>query len=167
MSETSMSPAERLREELRKYAIISAYLFVCFGVVLLYRDSILEAQGGSPLAWSLALVKALVMGKFILIGDALSVGSRADAHPMLHRIAWKTVTMLLLLIVFKVLEEIIIGWFHDQTVAQVLNEYLELSWIQQVAPELLMLLILIPLISVTEVYRTIGQDRFREIMRGR
>lgn len=32
---------ERLREELHRYAIISAYLFVCFSVILLYRSAVL------------------------------------------------------------------------------------------------------------------------------
>lgn len=164
MTEAAATPRERLREELRKYALISAYLFVCFGVILLYESSILEASGGDPLAWTLALVKALVMGKFILIGDALSVGSRAAEHPLLHRIAWKSLAMLAILIVFKCLEELVVGWFHDRSAGQVLGEFLDRSWIQMVAPVFLMLLILIPLMAAAEIYRAIVGERFQRFL---
>lgn len=160
----SITKGERLREEIRKYALISAYLFVCFAVVLLYDTANRGISSGDPLPWTLALIKALVMGKFILIGDALSVGKRADNHPLLHRIAWKTGAMLLLLIVFKVLEEIVVGWFHDKGVSAVFAELAEMSWVQIVAPISLMLLILIPLMTATEIYRAVGRARFRALL---
>ena len=159
-----MTWRDQLREEMSKYAVISAYLFVCFGVALLYEASMLEASGPITVTWTMALVKALVMGKFILIGDALSVGRRANAHPLFHRIAWKTLAMLPLLVVFKLLEELIVGWFHDRTLMQSASELLERSWIQLVAPILLMLLVLIPLITASEIYRAVGGSRFREFL---
>jgi uncharacterized membrane protein YjfL (UPF0719 family) len=155
---------ERLKEEMYKYALISAYLFVCFAVILLYEASQSDASSNQTLPFSLALVKALVMGKFILIGEALSVGSRADAHPLLHRTVWKTLAMLILLIVFKIIEELIVGWFHGVMPAQVAEEFLAHTWIQMVAPPLLMLLVLIPLISATELYRALGKEKFRSLL---
>lgn len=158
------SKGEKLLEELRKYALISAYLFVCIAVILLYDLSVQDAGTSSPWPWGIALVKALVLGKFILIGDALSVGSRADNHPLLHRVAWKSVAMLAMLIVFKILEELIVGWVHGTTPATVFEEFLERTWIQDLAPLLLMLLILIPLIAASEIYRAVGAERFREFL---
>jgi hypothetical protein len=166
MSETANTKGERLKEELRKYAFISAYLFVCFGVILLYESALLSTDGGNPLPWTLALVKALVMGKFILIGEALSVGAKANAHPLLHRIFWKSLAMLALLVVFKLIEELVVGWFHDRTAAQVMSEFFERSWIQIVAPVLLMLLILIPLVSAAEIYKAVGGERMQKFLLG-
>ena len=43
MNETAKPTVrERAGEELRKYAMVSAYLWVCFAVIALYRASILE-----------------------------------------------------------------------------------------------------------------------------
>lgn len=164
MAETVTSRSGRLAQELRKYALISTYLFICFSVLLLYETSLTAAPAGDPVPWSLALVKALVLGKFILIGEALSVGAHADSYPLLHRILWKSVAMLAVLVVFKALEELIIGWLHEQTAAQVLNEFLERSGVADVAPLLLMLLILVPLISATEIYGAVGGERFRQLL---
>lgn len=152
---------QRLLEELRKYALITLYLWVCFGVILLNKAAVLSEQGIDYLPLGIALVKALVLGKFILIGDAMSVGRRAERHPLLRRIAWKSVAFLILLIVFKILEEIIVGWFHDEPVRQAVSEFMARSWIENLAPVFLMLLILIPIIAATEIYRALGPEGFR------
>ncbi len=164
---TTATRRERLREELVKYAMISAYLFVYFAALLLYQTSSEPALANHPVPWTLALVKALVLGKFILIGHALSVGSRADAQPLLHRIAWKSLAMLLVLVVFTALEELIVGWLHGLSPAEVLHEFTQRSWIQVTAPLLLMLLILIPLTAVSELYRALGSENFRDALTGR
>lgn len=157
-----MTKAAALREELYKYGIISAYLFVCFSVVMMYSASVEGESGAGQPSFSMALVKALVMGKFILVGDALSVGARADSHPLAHRIAWKSLAMLSLLIVFKVLEEIIVGWFHGESIAQVVDEFARKTAIQMVAPTLMMLLVLVPLIGATELYRSMDTLRAQQ-----
>lgn len=162
---SSPSKTQRLLEELRKYALISAYLFVCFAVILIFGTSVQgEGAQSSAVPWSLALIKALVLGKFILIGDALSVGSRAQKHPLLHRVAWKSLAMLVLLLVFTLLEELVVGWVHGETTASVFREFLERTWLQRLAPMLLMLLILVPLITASEIYRIVGAKRFREFL---
>ena len=66
---------QRLREEIFKYGIASGYLFVSFSVLLIYEVSV-AGGGHEVLPFGIALVKALVLGKFLLIGDAMKVGSR-------------------------------------------------------------------------------------------
>lgn len=162
--ETKASVSRRLKEELIKYGLVSAYLYVCFSILLLYKSSVLDEHGIEYLPYGLALVKALVLGKFILIGDVISVGSRADHHPLLHRIAWKSLAFLLALMVFVALEELIVGWFHDRTAGQVLAEFLERSWVEKLAPSALMLMILVPLVTATELYRSYGPERLKAAM---
>jgi GYF domain 2 len=57
--------AQRARHEVAEYLAISAYLFVCFGSLLFYKSAILRNDGIEFTAFSLALVKALILGKFI------------------------------------------------------------------------------------------------------
>ena len=72
--------------------------------------------------------------------------------------------MLALLIAFKVLEELIVGWVHGNSPAKVFGEFFERTWIQDLAPLLLMLLILVPMIAASEIYRAVGATRFREFL---
>lgn len=155
------SAKERFWEEMRKFGLISAYLWVCFGALELYKSSILAEHGTSYLPYGSALIKALVIGKFLLIGDAIKVGARATGPTLLHRIGMKSVAFLVMLIIFNILEEIIVGWFHDQTLAASLGEYFGRAPVEIVAPILVMLLILIPLIAATELRKAIGTEQFK------
>lgn len=164
---TKPSAKARALEELRKYAYLSAYLYICFGVLLLYKASILEAQNVHFLHFGIALAKALIIGKFILIGDAIKVGLRGPADVLLHRILWRSLALLIMLMIFSVLEEVIVGWFHGHSIAQSLVEYASRTWVELLAPELVMLLILIPLIAAVELQRAMGSGTLSDLMRGR
>lgn len=156
--------AERVREELRKYLVISLYLYVCFGVVLLYEASVAGPDAVTTLHYGSAAIKALVIGKFILIGEALSVGAKSQGHPLLHRVAWKSLAVLVLLVVFKILEELVVGWVHGERTGAIAAAFLERGWVATLAPTLLMLLILVPLVSASELYRSLGHERFRALL---
>jgi hypothetical protein len=158
--------AIRLKKELIKYSIVSGYFFISFSMLLLYEATVI---GGSheALPFTMALLKSLVLGKFLLIGEALNAGSLASGQPLLVRVAWKSLAFLVVLIVLKALEELILGWFHDKTVAAIVSEVLDHSWREALAPALIMLLVLIPLISISESYRQLGPAKFRELWLGR
>lgn len=156
------SAADRLQEELAKYAAVSAYLFISFSLLLLYEATIVGGEH-KALPFGMALVKALVLGKFLLIGEALKAGSQANARPLLHRTAWKSLSFLVVLLVFTAIEELIMGWFHNKPVAQVVGEFMERSWLENLAPALVMLLILIPLVSLWETYRQLGPKQFKQL----
>jgi hypothetical protein len=44
---------QRLRHELVQFAVISVYLFVCFGAIVLYKMAILHAAASTthPMGW--------------------------------------------------------------------------------------------------------------------
>jgi hypothetical protein len=156
----------RLAVELKRYFMISAYLFVCFSVILVY-DASKEAGGAtSALGLGAALVKALVLGKFILIGEALKPGTRVAARTIVHRVALRTVGMFVVLVVLKLLEELVIGWAHGQGAAGTVRELAGQTWLQLLGPALLMLLILIPLMTAIELDRALGKSGLWGLLRG-
>jgi hypothetical protein len=164
MTDHEMSRAARLKKGMQQYALISAYLYVCFSVLALYRSAILIEEGVVWVPFGFAIVQALVLGKFILIGEHLSVGKKASGHPLLHRVAWKSLSMLLLLVIFKILEELLVGLYHGHSIGEIASELLSRPWWAFLAPVALMLLILIPLVTATEVIRMLGGERFREYL---
>ncbi len=145
----------RVAEELWRYLYISLYLFVCFAVLMIYEDSQTTSAATTSLGLGLALCKALILGKFILIGQALKPGTRMGGRTLLHRVAWRTAGMILVLIVFKILEELIVGMFRGEEVAAIVDELLALSWLQIAGPILLMTLILVPLMVAVELDRAL------------
>jgi len=154
----------RFAAEMKRYALISLYLFVCFGVVLLYEASQSATKEAGLAAVSLALVKALVIGKFILIGEALEPGTRISAPTLLHRVAWRTLGMVLVLIVFKFIEELVIGLVHSKTMAELMAEFEAQSWLGLLGPVLLMLLVLIPMMIALELDRALGDEGLKGLL---
>ena len=151
MSEGSLK--ERAREELRNYAFVAAYLYVCFGAILLYKTALLREEGVAFLPHGLAAIKALILGKFILIGEAVGVGTRGRPRSLASAIAARTAQFFLLLIALSVVEELVVGKVHGHSLAVTLAEFREHAGLEMLATSVLMLLILIPLIAFKELRR--------------
>lgn len=168
MSESAPEGASlrsRITEELWRYFYISLYLFVCFAVLMIYEASQAGTSTADTLRLGLALVKALILGKFILIGDALKPGTRVGAPTLLHRVTWRTLGMIVVLIVFKFLEELIVGLFHGEEIAAIFARLQSLSWLNVVGPILMMTLILIPLMIAVEIDRALGDGGLKALLR--
>jgi Na+-transporting NADH:ubiquinone oxidoreductase subunit NqrD len=142
---------ERAREELRNYAIVAAYLYVCFGAILLYKTALLREEGVAFLPHGLAAIKALILGKFILIGEAVGVGARAQPRSLLSAIATSTALYFLLLVALSIVEELIVGKVHGHSLAETIAEFREHAGLELLATSFLMLLILVPLIAFKEL----------------
>jgi hypothetical protein len=151
VSEASLK--QRAREELRNYAFVAAYLYVCFGAILFYKSALLQEEGVAFLPHGLAAIKALILGKFILIGEAVGVGNRAQSRSILSAIATRTVPFFVLLIVLSVIEELVVGKMHGRSLAETVAEFREHAGLEMLATSVLVLLILIPLIAFKELRR--------------
>jgi hypothetical protein len=152
----------RLHEELRHYLIVSAYLYVCIGAIELFKIAVLRDEGIVYLPLGFAAAKALILGKFLLIGEAARVGSRVGARTVLQRVVRRVALLFALLIVLVVVEELLVGWFHGHPLAQTLAEYRH-RLPEVLAMLLLLLLILVPLVAVTEISRAMGPGALRAV----
>jgi len=167
VTEKTQGAKERLREELRKYLFVSAYLFVCFAVLLLYRSAILRDVGQHFAPFGTALVKALVLGKFLLIGEAVGVGTRLPAGTLARRIVTRTLLLAALLIVLTIIEEVVVGLVHHQPVAQALAEFFGQALPEKLAGCLVMVLVLLPLVAATEFRHAVGAGTLSRLLQSR
>ncbi|RWM81492.1 MAG: hypothetical protein EOR81_05365 [Mesorhizobium sp.] len=150
--------AQRAKNELREYALLSLYLFVCFGALILYKVAILGAEGISFLPSGLAAIKALILAKFIMLGQMIRLGDRRRSR-MVYVIAFKAVLYLILLLVLSVVEEVIVGLVHGRAIAASLAEFGGDKLPQTLATSLIMLLILIPYLASRELNDALGKGR--------
>lgn len=103
---------DRALAEMRKYAVIAAYLWVLFFLFGLYRRQLLQEQGVNVWRQSFAIVNALVFGKVILLGQALKIGRGLETRPLAWVVLGKALIFAVLLIAFHVAEEAIRAWFE-------------------------------------------------------
>ncbi len=130
-----------------------------------YKAAILDEAGMHFVRFGIAAVKALILGKFLLIGKAIGVGDRGVAKTLLRLIIRKSVLLLLLLVVLSLAEEVVAGWFHGHSFAQTIAE-LGSRLPEMAAGGLLMLMVLLPFVAVQELSGALGPGALKRILRG-
>lgn len=165
MSGAPASLAQRAREELRNYLVVSAYLYACFGAVLLYEAALLQGQGVAFESYGLAAVKALIVGKFLLLADATGLSTRPKFATVLTAVAGKTGLFLLLLAVLTLVEELVVGLIHGRRIAATFDELLHGSPLAFVAKCVLMAIVLVPLLAAREIDRALRPGGLLALLR--
>ena len=155
---------ERAAEELRRYLEVSAYLFVCFAVLLFYRNELLSQEGVTTISLGFAAGKALILGKFLLLGESAGIGRRWQAPSLWIAILRQALFMWALLIVLSVLEEFAVGLLHGHSLAQTLAEHRGHSVLEMLARSVLLLMVLLPMIATIELSKALGPGVLRGLL---
>jgi len=156
----------KLRHELTRYAAVSAYLYVCFGAIILYKAAVLRVHDIDFPILGLAIVKALILGKFILIGQALRIGERHRDKPLIYSIAYKVIGFAALLCALSVIEDVIVAKIHGRSVAEALARVSGTTWPEILASCLLLCLVLVPYFGLGAIDDALGEKRLRRMFFG-
>ena len=146
--------AARARHELIAYIAISGYLMVWFSAVMFYKSTILRSVGIEFAPLGIAAVKALILGKFILVLEAVKLGERKESDILLVQIVKKALLFTVVLVILSIIEELVVGHFHGKGAREVLSEIGDGTPAQAVAASLLMFLVLLPYLA----FRRIAQE---------
>jgi hypothetical protein len=77
--------------------------------VILMKTAVLHTQGIEFTPWGIAIVKAVVLAKFMLLGDAMKIGERTTPRPLIWPTLHKAFAFLVLLIIMTIIEEAVVG----------------------------------------------------------
>jgi hypothetical protein len=100
---------EKMSEELIELIVLTAYLYVCFAAVIYFKAAVLQAQGVAYTHLSLAIIKAALCAKFMLVGRVFHIGERYKNLPLIVPTLHKSFVFLLLLAVLTLIEEVVVG----------------------------------------------------------
>ena len=157
--------ARRARNELIEYLAIAAYLAVCFGALLFYKATILESEGVDTTVVGLAIVKALILGKFVLILEHLKIGhGKKSARVLVLNIVKKALVFTCLLFLLTVAEDVIIGYFHGADARDAVKGIGGGTRLEALATALLMFLVLIPYFACRDIAATIGEETLSKLL---
>lgn len=153
---------EKAQHELKEFLIIVLYLWIIFGLFLLYKSVILDESIGY-LSHGVALINALVLGKFVLIARAFHLGDTAEHVPLIYPTLLKSALFSILLACCKILEEAAVGFYHGESFSEsianlgggTLKGILTLS--------LMLFVLLIPFFGYGELRRVLGEDRLGQL----
>lgn len=167
MSERTTQLKKRAISEAKEFAAIVAYLWVLFTLFQIHRLTILREQ--NPVITigyrvGFALVNALVLGKIILIARAFHFGERFKDKPLVYAILFESAVFSVLLVCCDVLEEVLVGVFHNKTIAQSIPALGGGGMEGVLLVGLMVFIALIPFFSFTEVAHVIGEDELLSII---
>jgi len=157
---------ERLREELREYLQVAGYLFVCFCAILWFGSVSANGRGGGLTELGFAAGKALILGKFVLIGEAAGTGSRLGAQTLGRYIVYKTALLVVLLLLLSVAEEFLVGWWRGHSTGTIWEELARHRLVGILADSLLLMLVIFPYVGAKELTRALGPGTVRKALRG-
>jgi hypothetical protein len=150
----------RAMHELKELAIISAYLYITLGAVIMMKTAILHTEGGVEfIPWGIAIVKAVVLGKFVLLGNMVHVGGRDISGPLIWPTLRRAFAFLVLLVVLTIIEEVVVGLFHGRSIAASLGDLFGARLEETLAGYLIMLLVLIPFFAFRVLSEALGEGR--------
>ena len=148
---------QRAIRELKEFAIFAVYFYITLGSVILLKTAVLRAQGIEFAPWGIAVVKAAVLAKFMLLGNAMKIGEGTNTNPLIWPTLHKAFVFLVLLIVMTIIEEAVLGMFHHQSVAASLGELVGPRLEETIAGFLIMLLVLIPFFAFRALGEALGE----------
>jgi hypothetical protein len=151
--EAKMPLKKRAAHELREFCVVAAYLLICFMALAYLKATILHAHGIPFAPFSLAIVKALICAKFVLILNVFHAGDRFKTRALIWPTLYKSLIFLVLLVILNMIEEVLVGLAHHRSVADSLAEVGGGTFPQLIATSVVGFLILVPFFA----FRTLGE----------
>ena len=164
MSDGTARPAlrQRVAHELREFTVIAIYLFICFAALINMKAAILHAQGVAFSPYGPAAIKALLLAKFISVGNVLKLGRRFQNQGLIWLTLYKSLVFFALLLALNALEEIAVGLIHHRSIDESILAIAG-ALDQLVAASFVMLLILVPFFAFRTLGEVVGEDNLVRI----
>lgn len=145
-----------LLHELNEYIFNVIYLSIAFGTIILYRRLLLAEYGIQLNDYFIGVVKALVIGKVIMIGTFLTISRKFENRPLLIPVLYKALLFTLWVLLFDVAEEFIRGLIHTGNAAEAietLKTHITIVWLGKAQ---VTFFLFIPFFAFKELSRTMG-----------
>jgi hypothetical protein len=148
---------ESILHNFREFVAMFLYLWLLFALFSWHESIVLAKHHIDYKPFGLAFVNAFVLAKVMLVAEELRLGTRfrktAPVFPVLH----KSLLFAIIFICFNVAEEIIIGLFKGQTVAESIPRIGGGSPLGLVIASLIITVALIPFFAFREISRVMGK----------
>jgi len=150
----------KVKHEMKEGLIIVSYLALFFFAFYTYRMLLLHTFRSALFIYGSALVRASILTKVIMIGQALKLGKRWEHKPLLHSSLFKAVLFAVLAAVFQVLEDVVHGLFHGESLAGAFREIGPRGGLEVVVLGIVSFCVFIPFFALMETRRVLGEEQF-------
>lgn len=108
-----------IRHELQIYILYTIFLTLLFSAFLSYERILLGKVSTHYLPYGYCFIRALIMAKLIMIGEALKLGERFPKAPLIIPVLYKTIVFCIFLLVFHIIEQLTIGYIKGESTLEI------------------------------------------------
>ena len=156
-------PMSRLRRvktmayaEFKQFLVIFVYLWVVFGLLSIHKSIVLSEHKLDYPEQTFAIINAFIFAKVLLIGEHFGLGTKFGHKPLIYPILHKSFIFTLVIICFHVVESILVGLWHGNTVANSLPTMGDGRIKGILSVGTVCFVVLLPFFAFREVGRVIG-----------
>lgn len=164
MHEAKSGWKEKAFGELRKLSVTVIYLWVFLSVFTLHREIILANYHINYSAkFGFALINAVILAKFIWLGEILHAGKKASGKALLYSTLWNSAIFTVILTVCHLLEESLVKVWHGQYFAAGISEAIAQPK-DIFATMLLVFVVLIPFFFAKGLIEILGKHEIKRLL---
>ena len=163
METTSRTLKQKAIEQMKELLVIALYLFLVFGLLVVYKSIILAEQHIPFVYHGFALINAFALGKVMLVAKDLHMGERFDDAPLIYPTLLKSALFTVVLACFKIMEDAAIGLYHGKSFAESLSDLAGGSVQAILVLTLLLFVVLIPFVGFGELQRVLGEGKLKQL----
>jgi hypothetical protein len=154
---------DKAAEEFRLYWVVFVFLALIFCAFVTYRRLVMKEAGISYEHWGAGLIKAAIIAKVILVGQAMRIGKGIESHPLIISVLVKAVLYGLLVGIFNVLERVIEGLAHGDSWPAIAHRVAINGPDEILADSLMVLVAFIPFFAFWETGRVLGEGKLAQL----
>ena len=148
---------QKVLHELKSYWLLVFYMAIFFGVFTTYRRLLLAHYGISYADYGISVIRALVLGKVVLVAEALRLGRRFDEKPLMVPTLYKTFLFTLCMALFDIAEGLVRGFIGGLGPTGAVHEVMSRFNYEWLSRALVIFFAFIPLFAVRELRRVLGE----------
>jgi len=155
---------KRVIDELRKLSITVIYIWILLIVFALYRGIILANYNiNYTTKFGFAFINALILAKFMWLGEILQAGKKAARKVLLYSTLWNSAIFAVILLVCHFLEETLLKLWHGETIAQSFSETVK-DPRDMIATALVVFVVLVPFFFAKGLIELLGVDEVKRLL---
>lgn len=164
MAMRSQALKQRVYHGFKEYLVITFYLWVVFALFDIYKSVLVSQYHIDLAAKSFALINALALAKIALIAKELKLDAhlRPKGRPLIYPTLLNAAAYAALMAFFKVVEEVGVGMYHHQSVAESIKK-IGGSWEGIACLTGIFFVMLIPFCAFSELGIILGEGRLAQL----
>ena len=154
---------KRVLDELLKLSIAVIYIWVLLIALTLHREIILANYHiNYSIKFGFAFVNAVILAKFMWLGEILHAGRKATGQVLLYSMIWNSIIFTVILMICHLLEEVLLKVWHGQSFALSFSETVA-NPREILATMLLVFVMLIPFFFAKGLLEILGKDEIKRL----